>query len=168
MTGKMKNTLILLILAILCSSGCGSLLDLDPHSGVSPGSVDTKDIESLRSGEKTFEEYIKEKGDADEHKRSVFPISRLRTMPPQATLDLHGNTVKEAEDEVSRFLHECSENGLRKISIITGKGLHSEDGVGVLRQTVIRILDESGLVSERASAPLSAGGSGALWIILKA
>ena len=50
MTGKMKNTLILLILAILCSSGCGSLLDLDPHSGVSPGSVDTKDIESLRSG----------------------------------------------------------------------------------------------------------------------
>ena len=137
------------------------------YKGQKPFSTILNDYEK-HDGEKTFEEYIKEKGEADERKRSVFPISRLRTMPPQATLDLHGNTVKEAEDEVSRFLHECSENGLRKISIITGKGLHSEDGVGVLRQTVIRILDESGLVSERASAPLSAGGSGALWIILKA
>ncbi len=50
MTGKMKKTLILLIPAILGCAGCGSFLDLDPHSGVSPGSVDTKDIESLRSG----------------------------------------------------------------------------------------------------------------------
>ena len=66
------------------------------------------------------------------------------------------------------FLAECRDNGLRKISIITGKGLHSEDGVGVLRDAVIRVLDESGAVSEKFSAPQSAGGSGALWIILKA
>ena len=75
---------------------------------------------------------------------------------------------KEAEEEVRRFLSECSANGLRKISIITGKGLHSEDGVGVLRSTVQTVLDESGLVSEKANAPISAGGSGALWIILTA
>ena len=117
--------------------------------------------------EKTFDEYLKEKGDG-ERKPAVITISKLRTMPPQATLDLHGDTVKEAEDEVRRFLSECVENRLRKISIITGKGLHSEDGVGVLRQTALRILDESGIVSEISSAPSSAGGSGALWIILKA
>ncbi|MBO8436884.1 MAG: Smr/MutS family protein, partial [Spirochaetes bacterium] len=94
--------------------------------------------------------------------------SKLRTMMPQSTLDLHGYTVAEAESCVKSFLDECRENGLRKISIITGKGLHSEDGIGVLRDAVIHVLDESGIVSEKYSAPQSAGGSGALWIILKA
>ena len=117
--------------------------------------------------EKTFEEYMKEKGD-DEKRKETLTLSRLRTMPPQSTLDLHGYTAKEAESAVRSFLSECHDNGIRKISIITGKGLHSEDGVGVLKSTVQAVLDESGLVSEKASAPLSAGGSGALWIILKA
>ena len=116
---------------------------------------------------KTFEEYMKEKGD-DEKKKETLTLSRLRSMPPQSTLDLHGYTTKEAESAVRTFLDECHANGLRKISIITGKGLHSEDGIGVLKATVQTVLDESGLVSEKASAPLSAGGSGALWIILKA
>ena len=116
---------------------------------------------------KTFEEYMKEKGD-DEKRKETLTLSRLRTMPPQSTLDLHGYTSREAESAVRSFLSECHENGIRKISIITGKGLHSEDGVGVLKTTVQTVLDESGLVSEKASAPLSAGGAGALWIILKA
>lgn len=89
-------------------------------------------------------------------------------MRPQATLDLHQMTKDEANSAVAEFLKECRENGIRKISIITGKGLHSEDGVGVLRSVAERVLDESGLVSEKKSAPLNAGGSGALWIILKA
>ena len=117
--------------------------------------------------EKTFEEYMKEKGDEDRKKESLT-ISKLRAMPPQSTLDLHGYTAKEAEDAVRSFLSECRDNKIRKVSIITGKGLHSEDGVGVLRSTVQTVLDESGLVSEKANAPISAGGSGALWIILKA
>ena len=117
--------------------------------------------------EKTFEEYMKEKGD-EERKKESLTISRLRAMPPQSTLDLHGYTVREAEDAVRAFLSECRDNGIRKVSIITGKGLHSEDGVGILRSTIQTVLDESGLVSEKANAPVSAGGSGALWIILKA
>ena len=117
--------------------------------------------------EKTFDEYMKEKGD-DERKKETVTLSRLRTMAPQSTLDLHGYTAKEAEEAVRSFLSECHENGIRKISIITGKGLHSEDGVGVLKTAVLAVLDESGMVSEKTSAPLSAGGSGALWIILKA
>ncbi len=117
--------------------------------------------------EKTFEEYMKEKGD-EERKKESLTISKLRAMPPQSTLDLHGYTAREAEDAVRSFLSECRDNKIRKVSIITGKGLHSEDGVGVLRSTVQTVLDESGLVSEKANAPISAGGSGALWIILKA
>ncbi len=120
-----------------------------------------------KKAEKTFDEILKEKGDGKENK-PVLTISKLRTMLPQATLDLHGETVSEAEKSIRSFLSECVDNGLRKISIITGKGLHSSDGVGVLRDTAIRVLDESGIVSEKCSAPQSAGGAGALWIILKA
>ena len=120
-----------------------------------------------KRSEKTFDEIMKEKGERSQEKPQLT-VSRLRSMMPQAILDLHGYTVSEAESRVKAFLGECRDNGLRKISIITGKGLHSEDGVGVLRDAVIRVLDESGAVSEKFSAPQSAGGSGALWIILKA
>ena len=120
-----------------------------------------------KKSEKTFDEIMKEKGDGRDQ-RPVITISKLRTMMPQATLDLHGETVNEAEASIRSFLDECVKSRIRKISIITGKGLHSSDGIGVLRDTAIRVLTESGLVSEMSSAPLSAGGSGALWIILKA
>ena len=120
-----------------------------------------------RKSDLTFDEIMKAKGDSGS-RRPQLTISRLRSMPPQATLDLHGFTAREAEDRVRAFLAECRENGIRKISIITGKGLHSEDGVGVLRDTVMAVLDGSGAVSECCNAPVSAGGSGALWIILKA
>lgn len=131
----------------------------------------TKDFSSILSNyekkapEKTFDEIMKEKGEKE--KKPQFTISKLRTMLPQATLDLHGYTLDEADKAVKEFLEECQKNHLRKISIITGKGLHSEDGVGVLKDAVTKILNDSDIVSEKNSAPLSAGGSGALWIILK-
>lgn len=116
---------------------------------------------------KTFDDIMKEKGEQNKAK-APLTISKLRMMKPQATLDLHQLTQSEAETAIRDFLSECTENGIRKISIITGKGLHSEDGIGILRAVADRILDESGLVSEKKSAPQNAGGSGALWIILKA
>ena len=114
---------------------------------------------------KTFEELMKEKAEAEKPRK--LTIGKLRSMPPQSTLDLHGMTVPEAEAAVTGFLSECKEHGLRKISIITGKGLHSEDGVGVLKEAAERILENSGMVREKSPAPMNAGGSGALWIILK-
>lgn len=116
---------------------------------------------------KTFDEILKEKGEKEKEKPR-FSITKLRSMPPQATLDLHGETQQNAEEMVTTFLEESHINGLRKICIITGKGLHSESGEGVIRPLVEKILDKSSLVSEKNNAPLSAGGSGALWIILKA
>ena len=116
---------------------------------------------------KTFDDIMREKGEQNKAK-APLTISKLRMMKPQATLDLHQLTQSEAETAIRDFLAECTENGIRKIAIITGKGLHSEDGVGILKAVADRVLDESGLVSEKKSAPQNAGGSGALWIILKA
>ena len=114
---------------------------------------------------KTFENIIKEKGDIPEKRE--YTISQLRTMMPQATLDLHGKTEAEALELVKTFLSDCRAHKIRKISIITGKGLHSEGGVGVLRDSVSSFLDSAPGISEKGNAPLQYGGSGAFWIILK-
>ncbi len=116
--------------------------------------------------EKTFSEIMEEKGDGKKKKTSLT-INELRRMGVQATLDLHGETQKDGTDMILSFLSECAANGLRKVSIITGKGLHSENGTGVLRETALSVLSSSPLVEEVSSAPLSKGGSGALWVILK-
>ena len=115
---------------------------------------------------KTFEEMMLEKGDSYE-KRAEYTISKLRTMLPQATLDLHGLTKEEGRGQVDAFINDCMENGIRKISIITGKGLHSEDGVSVIKEMVDEYLSSSDVVSEMGKAPANYGGSGAYWVILK-
>lgn len=130
-------------------------------------SFEKKEEEKSQEVVKTFEEILAEKGDLLQQK-PVYTMTKLRTMLPQATLDLHGETQAEAERSIIDFLNEAVESGLRKVCIITGKGLHSENGEGILRATAERVLSQSGLVSEKNNAPLSAGGSGALWIILKA
>lgn len=121
---------------------------------------------SQTSNEKTFNEIIQEKGDGRK-KKSVYTINELRRMDVQATLDLHGETQKDSRELISSFLSDSVSNGLRKVSIITGKGLHSENGSSVLRDLTLSILMASSFVQETSQAPLTKGGSGALWIILK-
>ncbi len=121
--------------------------------------------ESKKKEVKTFDEIIKEKGDIPEKRE--YTLSQLRNMLPQATLDLHGKTQQEAEEAVKSFLDDCRSHNIRKLSIITGKGLHSEGGQGVLRDAVMALLDKDGGISERFNAPMQYGGSGALWVILK-
>ena len=117
--------------------------------------------------EKTFDEILKEKGDNGRPKAREYSLNELRSMNPQSTLDLHGENKAQSEEEVRSFVLSSRESGLRKISIITGKGLHSQDGQGVLRSVVESVLKEFDFISEVSNAPLNKGGSGALWIILK-
>lgn len=116
---------------------------------------------------KTFDQIIREKEEKD-RKDAPLSIYQLRTRMPQATIDLHGFTKQEAMEKLESFMNESREHGLRKISIITGKGLHSQDGIAIIREEVMRYLDSCTFISEKSSAPLSSGGSGAIWVILKA
>ena len=117
--------------------------------------------------EKTFEEIMREKGDKGVKKARTFTLNELRRMDPQSTLDLHGEYKAEGEVEIRNFLQSSYDHGLRKISIITGKGLHSEDGQSVLRSLLEDIVKSVDYISEYNNAPLNKGGSGAMWIILK-
>ena len=82
----------------------------------------------------------------------------------EAELDLHQLTKEEARSEVQIFLEEAEAAGYKKIRIITGKGLHSENGVGVLNAFVREMLDGRGY--EYMMAKYNEGGEGALDVLL--
>jgi len=131
----------------------------------------------------TFEEIYKKwaSGNTEEEKRlketalkkdgedssQHFSINRIRKMNCQAELDLHSFTVDQASDAVSVFLKESYNKGLKKIRIIHGKGLHSENGVSPVKRETLLILKYSPYVRETITPPASDGGSGAEWVILK-
>jgi len=94
-------------------------------------------------------------------------INHLRAMEPEAEIDLHGDTAEIAGLKAREFLVRNFENGKKKVSIITGKGLHSENGKSVLKDVVVSEIRLSGLVREASHPKEMYGGSGAIWIIYK-
>lgn len=124
-----------------------------------------REVEKAGS-EESFEELLKQKGDTvTPHKEKT--INELRMMLPQATLDLHGMTQEEAEGALSGFIRDAVESKLEKIAVIHGKGLHSEDGVGILKDVTMQVLEKSGCCREAGFAKPGFGGSGVTWVILK-
>ncbi len=102
-----------------------------------------------------------------EQKPAYRSVSALRAMEPEVTLDLHGMKVQEAEEACITFLKDSSENGLKKVAIITGKGLHNDKGFSLLKDAAMSAIRLSGLVTEAYTPKAQYGGSGAIWIILK-
>lgn len=88
-------------------------------------------------------------------------------MNAQDEIDLHQLRLEDAVKEASLFLEESQKRGLRKVRIVTGKGLHSENGEAVIRPAVYALCKESSLVREVSVPKAAEGGSGALSIILK-
>ena len=95
-------------------------------------------------------------------------INEIRRMKAQDTLDLHTFTLDEAMAMTRSFLANSKQKGLRKVLIITGKGIHSTGGESVLRPTIINLVTNHPAVRETFTPKASEGGSGALAVILKA
>jgi len=86
----------------------------------------------------------------------------------QDELDLHGLTQDEALHSLRMFLRESRLEGLRKVLVIHGKGLHSESGRAVLREAVRQALMKDRNVAAWGEAQRHKGGSGAAWVWLSA
>jgi len=82
----------------------------------------------------------------------------------QDELDLHGFTRAEANEEVWSFLMRAEEKGFKRVLIVTGRGLHSENG-GVLKKHVQKLLDEEKYFYKNAK--ITEGGEGAIDIYLE-
>lgn len=84
-----------------------------------------------------------------------------------ADIDLHGLTSREAQQQLLRFLHFCVEDGCRCVQIIHGKGYNSPDNQPVLKNDINLWLRQHQDVLAFCSTPPKAGGTGALYVLLK-
>ena len=90
-------------------------------------------------------------------------------LSPEASLDLHGFRCTDVVRKLIHFLDDSLYQGLQTVLIITGKGMHSEDGTSVLRHEVEQFLSSEGkkYVIEWVRAPKQYGGEGAMVLFLR-
>tara|TARA_X000000368_G_C22816976_1_gene617240 strand:- start:302 stop:721 length:420 start_codon:yes stop_codon:yes gene_type:complete len=93
--------------------------------------------------------------------------------------DLHGYSLDEANKKINEFINDSYKNGVSKLIIVTGKGLHSDNekdpyvskDLGILKYSVPEYIksnnDLMSLINEIKEANIEDGGSGAFYIYLK-
>ena len=93
--------------------------------------------------------------------------------------DLHGYTLDEANKKINDLIRNSYEAGISKLTIVTGKGLHSENennpyiskDFGILKYSVPEYIENNqelmSLINNIKEASIEDGGSGAFYIYLK-
>jgi len=99
---------------------------------------------------------------------SVFRRLQRGTFRIGAELDLHGLRWDEAKVEMTRFLGASRDAGARCVRIIHGKGLRSKGDGPVLKQRIDGWLRQRGEVLAFCSARREDGGTGAVYVLLRA
>jgi DNA-nicking Smr family endonuclease len=95
------------------------------------------------------------------------------------SIDLHGYTLKEANQTVEKFINESFENNISKLIIVTGKGLHSNNtndpyvskNLSILKYSVPEFIKKNQelmmKIYDIKEADIKDGGDGAFYIFLK-
>ncbi len=101
---------------------------------------------------------------------SRMTLRKLRRgrWPMQDTLDLHGFHNDAARKLLLEFLRDAVQHSLRFVCVIHGKGWQAGGKEGVLKSRVRHWLSQYSEVLAFCEAPLNAGGSGAVWVLLRA
>ncbi|MEM8845000.1 MAG: Smr/MutS family protein [Pseudomonadota bacterium] len=86
----------------------------------------------------------------------------------EAELDLHGKTKIEAQEHLSDFILEARERGIRCVRIIHGKGYGSTNRGPVIKPLVNRWLKQRSEILAFCSARPVDGGTGAVYVLIKA
>jgi len=98
-------------------------------------------------------------------KKILRELKQGRRYPVADSLDLHGLTQQQAEQQLRQTLDEF--NAVRGcLLIVHGKGLRSAEGP-VLKNLTARHLKAHPRVRAFCSANISDGGSGALYVLLR-
>tara|TARA_B100001559_G_C16455640_1_gene601477 strand:- start:315 stop:740 length:426 start_codon:yes stop_codon:yes gene_type:complete len=94
-------------------------------------------------------------------------------------LDLHGCSLSEANNKVKNFINKSYEENIRKLLIVTGKGLRSKvpkdpyrsKDMSILKNSVPYFIKNDNEISRKiikiSKAEQEDGGDGALYILLK-
>lgn len=105
--------------------------------------------------------------DKDAEEKKSTSIGTLRLLKVEVSIDLHGFTRQEAANMTHHFLMEEYCKGHKKVEIVTGKGLHSKDGVPVVKESVIEAIRSLNIVREYYSPRERYGGGGTIHVIFK-
>ena len=93
--------------------------------------------------------------------------------------DFHGFSLDEANKTINKLIKNSYKNGVRKLVVVTGKGIHSDNeknpytsrDFGILKHSMPEYIKKDPelmkLINEIKEADLADGGSGAFYIFLK-
>ena len=95
------------------------------------------------------------------------------------SIDLHGYTLEEANKSIQDFINKSYEDNINKLTVVTGKGLHSNNEknpyvskeLSILKYSVPEFIKKNvdlvKKISEIKGANIEDGGDGAFYIYLK-
>ena len=127
----------------------------------------------------------KDKKDWDEfllksdHLPNKDNLEKKNKVKKTKSLDLHGYGLDEANRVVEYFIKKSYEEKIFKLTIVTGKGLHSDNeknpyvskDLGILKHSVPEFVKNNRelmkIISDIKEASIVDGGSGAFYIYLK-
>ncbi len=93
--------------------------------------------------------------------------------------DFHGFSLDEANRKINKLIKNSFKDGVRKLVVVTGKGIHSDNeknpyaskDLGILKYSMPEYIKNTPelmkLIYEIKEADIKDGGSGALYILLK-
>jgi len=116
-------------------------------------------------------------------KKDSLPNKDLSSLKKKIKLtknfDFHGFSLDEANKRVNKLIKDSYKNGVSKLVIVTGKGIHSDNEknpytskhFGILKYSMPEYIKKNPelmkLINEIKEADVADGGSGAFYIFLK-
>ncbi len=124
---------------------------------------------------KDWEEFLLRKEKLPNKDLEFFKKKTLKTK----NIDLHGFTLDEANKIIEKFINSSYEEGISKLIVVTGKGIHSNNekdpyiskDLSILKYSVPEFIENNTelmkKIFEIKDASVEDGGSGAFYIFLK-
>ena len=96
-----------------------------------------------------------------------------------SSFDLHGFTLNDANKKIQELIHYSYNQGINKLIIVTGKGLHSENekdpyvskNLSILKYSVPEFISNNEnlmkIINDITDAKIEDGGGGAFYVFLK-
>lgn len=126
----------------------------------------------------TWNKFISETKSIEDKDKDLLPTEDQNYQKNfDLKVDLHGHTISEAFDRIDYLFEFAKEKKIKKILLITGKGLHSNKendpyaskDLSLLRYAVPDYINKnySSLIHTIETSPISLGGEGSMIIALK-
>ena len=106
-------------------------------------------------------------------------LKKDKTSIKTKSIDLHGFTLEEANEVIEQFINDSYLENIKKLIVVTGKGLHSQNDkdpylskdLSILKYSVPDFIEGNQelmkKILEMKDADIKDGGTGAFYIYLK-